>query len=126
MARWTVTRVIAVAVGLVLTVLGLWALIDPGSFYDQVANYPPYNRHLLHDIGAFQTGIGATLLLTFLWTDAPLVALSGASVGSVLHFVSHVIDRDEGGRTTDPATVGLLALVVVAAAVWRRRQIRRR
>lgn len=106
-------------------VLGAWALVDPQSFYERLATYPPYNEHLLHDIGAFQTGIGAALLLTFMWTDAPLVALGGASVGAVLHFVSHVIDRGDGGRTTDPAAIGVLALVVVAGAVWRRQQLRR-
>lgn len=124
-ARWSAPRVIAFVVGLLLLAGGIWALVDPLSFYERLATYPPYNRHLLHDIGAFQTGIGATLVFTFVWTDAPLVALAGGAVGSVLHFVSHVIDRDTGGRTTDPAAVGLFAAVVLAAAIWRRQQVRR-
>lgn len=126
MARWSAPRLVAAGVGLVLVAGGIWAMVDPRSFYDQLATYPPYNRHFLHDIGAFQTAIGATLLFTFLWADGLLVALAGASVGSVLHFVSHVVDHDLGGRTTDPAALGLLALMVAAAAVWRRREIRGR
>lgn len=122
---WSAPRVVALLAGIVLVVLGIWALADPQSFYERLATYPPYNEHLLHDIGAFQTGIGAALLFTFFWTDAPLVALAGASVGEVLHFVAHVVDRGDGGRATDPAAIGLLALVIVAGALWRRRQLRR-
>jgi hypothetical protein len=32
-----------------------------------VATYPPFNEHLLHDIGAFNLGLGATLLLALAW-----------------------------------------------------------
>jgi hypothetical protein len=48
-----------------------------------------------------------------------LAALAGAGVGAAFHFVSHVQDRGEGGRESDPYTLGLLAAVVVAAAVAR-------
>jgi len=44
--------------GLFMLVLGIWAFFAPASFADFVAF--PYNRHLLHDVGAFQIGIGTT------------------------------------------------------------------
>jgi hypothetical protein len=32
------------------------------SFYDNIATFQPYNRHFLHDIGAFTIGLGAVML----------------------------------------------------------------
>lgn len=117
-------RVIAGAVGLLVIALGLWALIDPRSFYEQLATYPPYNHHLFHDVGAFQTGLGASLLLAAFMSDALLLGLTAGGVGAVLHAISHVIDRDLGGRSSDPWLLGALALVVVAGALLRVRDLR--
>jgi hypothetical protein len=60
---------------------GIWAFFAPVSFADFVAF--PYNRHLLHDVGAFQIGIGATVLLALLWADSIMVVLAGYVVGRV-------------------------------------------
>jgi len=116
-------KLIAVGVGLLLVILGAWALVDPRSFYDQLATFPPYNEHFLHDVGAFQVGIGGTLLVAFFVRDSLLLALAGAGIGAVLHAVSHVIDRDLGGRSSDPWALGLLALIVVAGALMRARSL---
>jgi hypothetical protein len=112
-------RVIVVLSGISFVVVGIWAFVDPQSFYDLLAEFPSYNRHFIHDIGAFQIGIGVTLLMTLRWADAVLVALAGAAIGSLFHFVAHLEDTDIGGRSTDPALVGALALVLVAAAIAR-------
>ena len=53
-------RYVAVAAGLFLVVFGAWAFFGPKSFFDQIATFQPYNEHLIHDIGAFQIGLGAT------------------------------------------------------------------
>lgn len=116
-------KVIAAGAGVLFVVLGAWALVDPQSFYDQLATFSPYNVHFLHDVGAFQVGIGGTLLVAFFVRDSLLLALAGAGIGAVLHAVSHVIDRDLGGKTTDPWLLGLLALVLVAGALMRARSV---
>lgn len=115
------SRVIAVLVGVFLVVLGLWAFFGPRSFYDQLATFPPYNRHLLHDIGAFQFGLGATLLIAIAWADALGAALAGVGAGAVLHAAAHWADRDLGGKSSDPYLLSLLAVVIVAAALARAR-----
>jgi hypothetical protein len=112
-------RLLVLVVGLLLLVSGLWAMLAPDSFYAVVATYPPYNRHLVHDLGAFLLGLGATLGLALALSDALLVALSGNAVAGAVHFVSHVIDRELGGQPTDPLTIGLFALLLLALAVWR-------
>ena len=67
--RTTVTR-LALVVGIAFWVgFGLWAFVDPRSFYDALATFKPYNKHFLHDIGAFQIGIGAGLYAATRWRD---------------------------------------------------------
>jgi hypothetical protein len=112
-------RLLVVVAALVLLGSGVWAMVAPDSFYGVVATYPPYNRHLIHDLGAFLLGLGATLGLALALGDVLLVALTGNAIAGAAHFVSHVVDREIGGQSTDPLTVGLFALFLVALAVWR-------
>jgi hypothetical protein len=117
--------VIAVAFGLLLLGFGIWAFAGPASFYQRVATYPPYSRHLMHDLGAFQIGVGALVFAALFFRDGVLAALFGGGVGAVLHFVAHLEDRHLGGRSSDPWTVGVIALAVVIAVVWRAVDVRR-
>jgi hypothetical protein len=114
----TLARAVAVAAGAILTGVGLWAFFDARSFYDVVATYPPYNAHFLHDIGAFNLGLGAVLLLTLLWTDALLVALAGNAVGASFHAASHIADAEINGPR-DPILTTLLAVALLVATAWR-------
>jgi len=113
-------QVVAVVAAVFFMAFGLWSFFDPSSFFNEIASFEPYNEHLLHDVGAFQIGVGAPLVFALIWRkDALLAALAGAGVGAGFHFVAHVQDHGEGGRETDPYTLGLLAAVIVAAAVAR-------
>lgn len=114
-------RVLVGLAALALVLSGLWAMLAPESFYASVALYPPYNRHFIHDIGAFMLGLGATLGFALAFGDALLVALAGNALGAVAHFASHVVDRELGGQSTDPLTFGIFAVLLVGLAVWRAR-----
>jgi hypothetical protein len=114
---------VAVLVGLLTFALGLWAFVGPQSFFDQLAMWEPYNKHFLHDVGAFQMGLGATLALAIFVKDSLLLALTGVGFGSVMHAIAHVIDKGEGGKSSDPVLLGILAAIVVIAAVLRARSI---
>jgi hypothetical protein len=116
-------RIIAGAGAVLFGVLGLWAFAAPRSFFDAVATYPPYNEHLLHDVGAFQLGIAVALLLAVLRSDALLAALGGAAGGAAAHAVAHWIDLELGGRASDPWVLTLLAAVFVIAAAWRWKEV---
>lgn len=116
-------RAIALLAGVFMLSLGFWALIDPRSFYDQLATYPPYNVHLLHDIGAFQAAIGIGLIVGPFAMHPLSVALIGGSAGFVLHAIAHIIDRDLGGRSSDPVVLSVSAVaVVVVTAIHLARQ----
>jgi hypothetical protein len=118
-------KIIAVVVGAAFLIFGLWAFFAPESFYETLATFEPYNEHFVRDIGAFQIGLGAVLLLGAYLRDALLVVLTGSAVGSVFHLVSHVIDRDLGGDpTTDIPFFAVMAVALIAGAVVRSRTAR--
>ena len=115
-----VSNLVVAAFGLLTLSLGIWALIDPSSFFDNIADWPPYNRHFIHDIGAFQVGLGAVLLFALIWQgDAVLTALGGAAVGGTLHWIAHITDEELGGRDLDLYLLGIVALILVLTFVWR-------
>ena len=105
---------------------GIWPLLDSRSFFDQLATFEPYNAHFLHDIGAFQVGIGATLAAA-LWkkTDAIFAALAGSGIGTAVHAGTHVADNDLGGKDSDALVFGVIALLLLVGAVWRLMPLRR-
>jgi hypothetical protein len=99
-------------------------MIDPESFFENVALFEPYNQHFLQDLGALQVGLGAVLLLAGLVPrlDALTVALVGVGMGGALHALSHVIGIDLGGRPAIdiPVFGGLAVVLLVAGAIrWR-------
>ncbi len=96
----TLPRAVAIVVGIGFMALGLWAMVDPRSFFDALATFEPYNQHFLQDVGAFQIGLGVVLLLAglSLRADGLTVVLIGVGVGAALHTVSHVVGRDLGTR----------------------------
>lgn len=98
-------------------VIGVWAFFWPKEFFDTVADYPPYNEHFIHDIGAFNIGLGALFLCALAGMGGVAVALTGGAIGSVFHAGAHFLDKDQGGRDTDPWSLGLFALLLVVAAV---------
>ena len=99
---------------------GLWAFFAPRSFYDTLATFEPYNRHFIHDIGAFTIGLAAVLLfaLVMRW-DALQVALVGLAVASVMHLISHAVDADLGGRDSDLLGLAVVAVLFVIGAASR-------
>jgi hypothetical protein len=102
---------------LFFAVTGVWAFVSPHSFFTTVALYPPYTRHLFHDAGAFQIGIAAGLLAGIAGRGGLAVGLWGGAVGATVHAISHWIDRNLGGRSTDPYALTILAAVLVAGLI---------
>ena len=117
-------RTVAAIGGFVFLVVGVWAMAAPASFYDQIAGFEPFNRHFLQDVGAFQIGLGAVLVMAaFVSSDALVVALIGSGVGAAAHVVSHLVGIDLGGTPSldIPALSVLGVLLLIAGfARWRR------
>jgi hypothetical protein len=107
--------------GLTMIATGVWSFADPESFSSWVQF--PVHLHYLHDLGAFQVGIGVTLLLALLWRDGIAVALGGFVTGNTLHVTSHLMDAHLGGRATDWLLIGSLSVLAAAALLARLRQL---
>jgi len=118
-------RTIGVLGGVSFLASGLWAIIAPESFFDAVATFEPYNQHFVQDIGAFQIGLGAVLLLAAIpaRADALAVGLIGVGVGAAAHTVSHVVGRDLGGKPeVDIPFSAVLTVLLLAAGLMRWRE----
>jgi PPOX class probable F420-dependent enzyme len=107
--------------GLLSVAAGIWTLGAPRSFADFVEF--PFHEHFLHDVGAFQMGIGVTLLLALAWRDGPALALAGFLAGNTIHAVNHAVDLDLGGRALDPWLLATMSLLALVALVIRLRQL---
>jgi PPOX class probable F420-dependent enzyme len=107
--------------GLFMTAAGMAALLAPGWFAD-AAGFPRHT-HFVHDAGAFQLGIGVTLLLAVAWRDGLALALAGFLVANTTHAVNHAVDLDLGGHSGDPWGLAALSLLTAAALVVRLGQL---
>ncbi|HEX8631408.1 MAG TPA: PPOX class F420-dependent oxidoreductase [Catenuloplanes sp.] len=114
-------RATTALLGLLTAGVAVSALGWPDPF-SELVNFPPH-RHFVHDVGAFQLGIGLTLLLATVWTDAVAVALAGYLVGGLAHTVVHALDGHLGGSPAQTWLVGLLAVAAGAALLARLREL---
>ena len=125
--RFRLPRAVAIVLGAGFVALGVWAMLDPRSFFDALATFEPYNQHFLQDIGAFQVGLGVVLLLAGVpaRADGLTVALVGVGVGAALHTVSHIVGYNLGGTPeTDIPVFAAMAVLLLAAGGFRWRQVR--
>jgi hypothetical protein len=116
--RERVARLWCAVIGGFFAVQGLWAFASPRGFYDALAVFEPFNHHFIRDIGSIQVGIGMAGLVAARKATGLVVGLTGLAVFQVLHVLSHVIDRDDGGRPTfDITALGIAAALTVVALV---------
>jgi hypothetical protein len=101
---------------------GLAALLDPSQFATAV-NFS-YNEHFIHDAGAFQFGIAATLVLALWWRDSLVVALAGFLISNTIHAVNHAVDQALGGHRSDPWALAAVSVLIALALFIRVRQLR--
>jgi hypothetical protein len=106
----------AVVVGGFTLIFGIWSLLFPRSF-EALIDFPPYNEHLLHDVGAFQIGIGISVLVSLMWSDSIGVALVAFIVAGTIHSINHALDRHLGGHSSDQWGLAGLVLVALAALI---------
>src|SRR5215203_1238846 len=107
--------------GLFMTAAGVAALLAPGWFAD-AAGFPRH-PHFVHDAGAFQLGIGVTLLLAVAWRDGLALVLAGFLVANTTHAINHAIDLDLGGHSGDRWGLAALSLLTAVALVVRLGQL---
>jgi PPOX class probable F420-dependent enzyme len=77
----------------------------------------------VHDVGAFQVGLGVLLLLALIWSDALATVLAGYIVANTVHTVNHAVDLDLGGSALQAWALGAASVALVIAFVLRLRQL---
>lgn len=114
-----ILNIAAALLGLLTAATGLWGLWWPESFSEVVGF--SHHQHFVHGVGAFQFGIGMTLLLAMIWADTLAAVLTGYLFGATAHTVNHVINADLGGSAQQTLLVAFLAALSAMALVarWR-------
>ena len=105
--------------------IGALALIDPGTFFDEIGRYGAENLHYVGDVGAFQAAAGIGFLVAAYHPSwrAPILWLGAAWYG--LHALNHAFDTDEarsdarGIADTILLALGALALAYLARVAER-------
>jgi hypothetical protein len=114
-----VVRAGLLLLGLLHLSWGVVATLAPRAFFDGfpgfgrswTAAYPPYNAHLVTDVGAAFVTLGV-LLLAAAWLDdrrVTAVVLVGVLVFSTLHLAFHL--RDHGALAGFDLSASLASLV---------------
>jgi len=112
---------ITALIGLLNLAIGVWCLADPRGFA-QVVQFPEH-EHFLHDVGAFQLGLGFGLLLALIWSDALATVLAGYIIANTVHTVNHVVDLDLGGSALQAWLLGAASVALIIAFALRLKQL---
>ncbi|MET1005941.1 MAG: hypothetical protein ABWX96_10345 [Propionibacteriaceae bacterium] len=110
--------------------IGGWALFAPAAFYAGfpaaghawVAMLPPYNEHLVRDVGALSLAVGVVLVAAVLTADRRLtaVALLAYAVYAVPHTLFHGLHLEGFGHADAVAQMAgfILQLLLVGGSAW--------
>ncbi len=116
-------------------VVGAWALFLPRSFYNDfpasgrhwVSSLPPYNEHLIRDVGALNLALGVLLAAATILLGRRLVRVSLVAwlIYAMPHFIFHLTELDVlsfGDALANSVTLGIavllpLVLFVLAGSV---------
>jgi hypothetical protein len=102
-------------------VLGLWMLVAPRSFFDQIAAFGAYPPHFIRDTSTYQLALGATLAVAVgrpAWRT-PLLAF--AALQSGLHAINHWVDVGKASSLGIGLfdAISLTLFTVLIALLWR-------
>jgi hypothetical protein len=114
-------RAALVAGGFFYLLSGLGLLFAPEWFFENVGNYPPFNRHYSGDLGAFLLPLGVALLWAARSPAQHRGLIAFAVAGSLLHAGNHLYD-DLAGRLPPGgwllSSVGTFIFAAVLAAAY--------
>lgn len=85
-------QILVAALGVVNLLTGLALLFAPQWFFENIGNYPPFNRHYEGDLGAFVTAIGIGLLWAARNPHKYRALIGVALLANTLHLFNHIYD----------------------------------
>jgi hypothetical protein len=109
--------------GLVYLAWGVPAVVAPQWFFDHfpgagqhwTAAYPPYNEHLMTDVGVAAITLGGMLIAAVLIGDRKVTALVLGAVAfyEALHLAYHVVHRGHMSAPSNGLSLAALAVGVL-------------
>jgi hypothetical protein len=119
--RFLFIRVVIVLNGLNYLFVGLALIFAPQWFFDNIGNFPPFNRHYSGDLGAFLLPLGIGLLWAARDPARHLGLIGVALAGSWWHVLNHLFDDLVEGALSPlffSNTLPLLALAVLLSVAY--------
>ncbi|MEK7326969.1 MAG: hypothetical protein AAB217_17130 [Chloroflexota bacterium] len=109
--------------GAINLLTGLALLFAPAWFYNALADFPPFNRHFLGDVGAFIFALGLGLLFAAREPRKHRGLIGVAALGALLHVGNHLYDDFLVGHATATThlltnTLPLFIMAVLLIAAW--------
>ncbi len=104
-------RIWLLVLGAVQLAIGLLMALAPGTFFREVGPYPPRNDHYIRDMASWELALAAAAFLAAARPAWRVPVLAFALVHYALHAINHVLDA----RDADPAWLGPVNLVSIAA-----------
>jgi hypothetical protein len=109
---YTLIQVIVAIGGVFYALTGLALLFAPEWFFQNIGNFPPFNRHYAGDLGTFTLALGAGLLLASRDPVRHRLLIGVAAAGSVLHSLNHAYDDARGDAPATRLLVDTLPLFI--------------
>ena len=118
--RTRAARLVVAVNGGVNLLTGLTLLFAPRWFYENVADFPPFNRHFLGDIGALTLALGFGLVMAARNPRGHRGLIGIGALGGLIHAVNHLYDDlvVERGASLHWATNTLPVLLMAASLLW--------
>ena len=122
MSRARLARGLIALAGAAYMLTGLAQLFAPQWFFDNVGNFPPFNRHYVGDLGAFTLALGVGMLAAARDPVRHRLLIGVAALGSVVHALNHVYDdwlsADLTAAHLLSQTLPLALIALALALVW--------
>ncbi len=96
----------------------LWMVAAPGSFFENIGPFGPYNAHYLRDVAAFQAGIGLALLASIWLRALRPGAVCALLAASALHAVNHIADLNAVANSNADLIDAVLVTLTAIVAAW--------
>lgn len=118
--RLQAARCISLIVGVITVLTGLALIFAPQWFYENIGNFPPFNRHYEGDLGVLTLALGVGLVVAFRDAARYRLVIGVAALGNTLHVLNHAYDSIQeaaplGHWITVDGPIWLVAAALIAA-----------
>lgn len=118
----TWVRAVVLVGGISYALTGLALLLGPAWFFENIGNFPPFNRHYMGDLGSFLLPIGLGLMIASRHPTRHWALIAVVAVANLIHALNHTYDAIKGGQPLSfwlVDTVPLIVFAVIFAIAYR-------